>query len=98
MAPISSACVPSHTRWLEIGRAHVYSSHLAAALPIPAVLFEDVERLFPLAEAVEHRRDGADIERVCPQPHQVAGDRKSTRLLQSLSRRSSDPRSTFRRC
>ena len=42
--------------------------------PRAAVLLEDLERLFALAEAVEHRRDGADIERVRAQPQQVAGD------------------------
>ena len=39
-----------------------------------AVFLENLERLFALAEAVEHRRDGADIERVRAQPQQVAGD------------------------
>ena len=39
-----------------------------------AVLFENLERLFALAQAVEHRRDGADVERMRAQPQQVAGD------------------------
>jgi hypothetical protein len=39
-----------------------------------AVFFEDFEGLLAFAEAIEHRRDGADIERVRTQPEQVAGD------------------------
>ena len=42
--------------------------------PRAAVLLENLERFFALAQAVEHRRDGADIERVRAQPQQVAGD------------------------
>ena len=42
--------------------------------PRAAVLLEDLEDFFALAQAVEHRRDGADIERVGAQPQQVAGD------------------------
>src|ERR1035438_4778718 len=42
--------------------------------PRAAILLENLQRLFPLAEAVKHRRDGADIERVGAQPQQVAGD------------------------
>jgi phage-related tail fiber protein len=39
-----------------------------------AVLFENLENLFPVAEGVEQRRHGADIERVRAQPKLVAGD------------------------
>jgi hypothetical protein len=42
--------------------------------PRAAVLLEDVESFFAFAEAVEHGCDGADIERVRSQPHQVAGN------------------------
>ena len=39
-----------------------------------AVLFVDLENLFPVAESVEKRCDGANIERVRAQPELVAGD------------------------
>ena len=39
-----------------------------------AVLFENLQDLFAIAEAVEQRRDGADVERVRAQPNLVAGD------------------------
>ena len=57
--------------------------------PRAAVLLEDLERLFALAQAVEHRRDGADIERVRAQPQQVAGD--------AVQLRENDARSTCAR-
>src|SRR5208282_2397357 len=38
------------------------------------ILLEDSQDFFSIAEAVEQRRDGADIERVCSQPNLVTGD------------------------
>ena len=38
-----------------------------------AIVLENLEHLFALAEAVEHRRDGPDVQRVRAQPEQVAG-------------------------
>src|SRR5207249_4497519 len=40
--------------------------------PRATIVLEDFEDLFALAETVEYRRDGADIERVRSQPQQVA--------------------------
>ena len=42
--------------------------------PSATVVFEDLEHFLALAQAVEHRRDGANIERVGAQPKQMAGD------------------------
>jgi hypothetical protein len=39
-----------------------------------AIFLEDLERFLALTEAVEHRRDGADIQCVGSQPQKVAGD------------------------
>ncbi len=39
-----------------------------------AILLEDLQHLFAIAEAIEQRRDGADVERVRAQPYLVAGD------------------------
>ena len=39
-----------------------------------AIFLEDLENLFAIAEGVEQRRDGADIERMRAQPELVAGD------------------------
>ena len=39
-----------------------------------AVLFENLQNLFPVAEGVEQRRHGSDIERVRAQPKLVAGN------------------------
>ena len=38
-----------------------------------AILLENLENLFPVAEGIEKRRDGADVERVRAQPQHVAG-------------------------
>ena len=42
--------------------------------PRAAVLLENLERFFALAQAIENRRNGADIEGVRAQPQQMAGD------------------------
>ena len=42
--------------------------------PSAAILFENLENLFAVAEGIEQRRDRADIERVRAQPELVAGD------------------------
>ena len=42
--------------------------------PRAAVLFENLENLFAIAERVKQRRDRADIERMRSQPKLVAGD------------------------
>ena len=39
-----------------------------------AIFLVDLENLFAVAEGVEQRRDGADIERMRAQPELVAGD------------------------
>ena len=39
-----------------------------------AVVLEDLQNLFALAEAVQEGRDGAEVDRVRSQPEQVAGD------------------------
>jgi len=39
-----------------------------------AIVLEDLEDLFPLAEAEENGRDGTDVERVGAEPEQVRGD------------------------
>ena len=39
-----------------------------------AVLLENLQNLFPVAEGIEQRRHGADVERVRAQPEHVAGD------------------------
>ena len=42
--------------------------------PRAAILLENLQDLFAVAEAVEQRRDRADVERVRAQPNLVAGD------------------------
>ena len=42
--------------------------------PRAAILLKDFQDLFPLAQAVKQRRQRADVERMRPQPEQVAGD------------------------
>ena len=42
--------------------------------PRAAIFLEDFQNLFALAETIEDRRERADIERMRPEPEQVAGD------------------------
>ena len=42
--------------------------------PRAAILLENLEDLFPVAEGVEQRGDGANVERMRSQPELVAGD------------------------
>ena len=42
--------------------------------PRAAVLLENFQDLFPFAQAIKQRRQRADVQRVRPQPEDVAGD------------------------
>ena len=59
--------------------------------PRAAIFFENLQDLFPLAQAVKQRRQGANVERMRPQPEQMARN-----PLQLRKDRSNHPRAKRR--